>query len=81
MKTKTYCRKDSDSDVHVVRTLEEGQEGMECVGCSLKPDGESFVLPGTWMQYPMLLHLNDHDGHGHKIPYQMVDTLDLEIHA
>ena len=96
-----YCRKvEGESDITLIRTLNEGEEGvagdgqMECRDCSLPvpppkqrravrgPGAKkSFVLSGSWMQYPMTHHLRDHLNAGHKIPDNVFDRLELEIHS
>lgn len=76
-----YCHKEEqDSDIKLIRTLDKGEEGMKCEECSMS-HGDSFVLNGTWMQYPMTLHLYEHIDAGHQIPGRVFDTLDKEIHA
>ena len=96
MKKTVYCPKsEPESDIHLSRDLDEGQEGMVCLNCILigsdlllepieprflSEDGRSFVLKGTWMQYPMTHHVRDHFYAGHQVPEHVFDRLELEIH-
>ena len=73
-----YQSTDTDSDIHLIDTP---NGGLECVGCSLSENGESFILDDEWAQWPMTVHLVDHVREGHKVPQRIFDKFEDEIHA
>ena len=79
----SYCRNNGkDSDIYIIRVADPSKEildmDLECVGCLLDLDRESFVTKFEWC---MLLHLDKHADAGHKVPNRARDRLKDEMDA
>lgn len=69
----SYCRRDFDSDVHVVRGAEGELACLECSASGSRGEFYCFTIP------VMLGHLQVHRAAGQRVPERAVERLNREL--
>lgn len=67
----SYCRISEGSDVYVVGTRQDGQDGIECVSCEYDERGYFWAASPS----SMIAHLLVHRLRGDRVPDRALDRL------